>query len=96
MRQFHWWISGLDPHSGKRFLIYGDPQESVCRQKALEMLSGIDFKMKRLPTRDPNAAARMWKGERLAVHHDLSDAMRRQGRSKTLKRMLNKRMEGTL
>ena len=96
MRQFHWWISGTDPHTGHRFLIYGDPSESVCRQKALEMLSGIDFKMRRLPTRDISTAARLWKGSRLATHHDITDATRKLGRHKTVKRMLNKRMEETL
>ena len=91
MRSYHWWIGGIDPNTGKRFLIYGDPQESVARQKALEMLSGIDFKMKRLGTRDIGSASRMWKGQRLATSHDITDATRKLGHDKTLKRIQDKR-----
>jgi len=90
MRSYHWWISGLTPQ-GKRFLLYGDPQESVCRQKALEMLSRIDFRLKRLPTRDIGKASQMWKGGSLEKSHDITDATRKLGHNKTMKRIQDKR-----
>jgi len=91
MRSYHWWIYGVDPNTGKPFLIYGSPIESECRQKALEMLSGIDFKLKRLATRDITAASRQLRGYKLDKTHNITRSMRKLGHDKTMRRIQEKR-----
>jgi len=91
MRSYHWWIYGSDPATSKPFLLYGARSESECRQKALEMLSGLDFKMKRLPTRDITAASRMIRGHKLDKTHNITRSMRKLGHGKTMKRIQDKR-----
>jgi len=97
MKEFHFWIYGRNPDDGKVFLIYGCPArqgEDHCRQLALEMLGGMDFKMRRLDTRDIASASRQIKGQRLATTHDLTKSTKRLGHNKTIRRSRIKRQKG--
>lgn len=92
MRQYHWWIGCVDPETGKHHLIYGAPDygsdggEDVARSRALEMLSTLDFKLKRLPTRDLSTASAMWRGQRLAQGDGLHASSQRIGHEKSIAR----------
>lgn len=72
----YWWLTGkLD---GKTFLIFGsDVSEDDARRKGLEMLSGIDFEIKKLPTRNTARASQILKGGILEQDRDLRRATRR-------------------
>ena len=90
----YYWISARD-ETGKRYLIFGsDKDEDSARQKGLEMLGGVDFEIKRFPTRDLSRASSMMKGKRLEETHSLRDASKRLGHSKSVKRLRRKR-QGT-
>ena len=85
VRQYHWWVGTIDPEDGKPYLIYGAPDrgsdggEDAERVKGMETLGGLDFELKRLPTRDRGAASAMWKGDRLARGDGLHTSTRRLG-----------------
>lgn len=73
----YWWLVARDEH-GKTVLIFGsDRSEEDARQRGLEMLSGLDFAVKRLPTRDLGRASSLLKGNRLEEAHSLRDATQR-------------------
>lgn len=72
----YYWLTGYD-QEGKRFLIYGGATEDEARRQGLEMLSGMDFQIKALPTRHLPTASRMLKGGILEKSHDLHKATRR-------------------
>ncbi len=91
MREYHYWIVCKDPETGTPNLIYGDKDETKARQKAFEMLGGIDFELKRFPTRDLGTASAMLRGKRLEDGEGLHKAKERLGHERTLKRMLHKR-----
>lgn len=76
MRQYHWWIVAKD-EAGKTILIYGAPMEDAARERAFEMLPGIEFELRRLPTKDLGRASAMLKGNLLETTHDLKKATRR-------------------
>ena len=90
-RRYYYWITAKDPETGKPYLIFGGSDENEARMKGLEMLPGIDFDLKRLPTRDIGAASRMIKGGRLEETHSLRDAGQRIGHEKTVARRRRKR-----
>ena len=71
-----WWLTGFT--DGKRFLVFGsDKSEDDARQKGFEILGGVDFTIKRLPTRSLPNASRMLKGGILERTRDLKTATRR-------------------
>ncbi len=75
-RRYHYWIIARD-EKGQTILIYGAPDEQTARMRGLEMLPGVDFVLKRLPTRDLGRASSLLKGSLLEETHDLKRATRR-------------------
>jgi len=71
---------------GKPFLLFGGDTETECRQKGMEMLSGLDFQIKALKTRDISTASRMLKYGKLEKSHNLGEAKQRLGHDRTIKR----------
>ena len=72
-----WWLVARD-EQGKTVLIFGsDRSEDEARQKGLEMLGGLNFDIKRLPTRNLARASSLCKGNRLEQTHDLKEATKR-------------------
>jgi len=85
-RNWHYWITAKDPETGKPYLIAGGRTEEEARQKGLEMLGGIDFNIRRLPTINMAAASAMIKGRRLEKGKNLRKATERIGHNRTLRR----------
>ena len=89
-KEYHYWISAVDPdNNNKPYLLYACPAregEESARQKGLELLGGLDFKVKRYPTKDINTASAYLRGKRVEKTHSLGEASRRIGHSKSLKR----------
>lgn len=88
-REYHYWIVAEEPDSGKPYLIYGCPQrngEDQARQKGLETLNGLDFKLVTYPTRDLSRASSFLRGKRLSEGKGLKESARRQGHEGTIKR----------
>jgi len=91
----YWWIVVKDPETGKTNLVFGsDKSEDDARLQGLETLGGLDFEIKKLPTRDRNSASAMMRGKKLSQGEGLHRATRRIGRNKTLNRLLSKRRRG--
>ncbi len=88
MARSYWWLTGIN--EGKRFLIFGsDKSEDDARQHGLELLGGIDFTIKRLPTKNIAQASRMLKGNILEQTSDLGTATKRLKHKKIKGRRLN-------
>jgi len=88
-REYFYWLYGRNPEDGKGFLIYACPDregESTARTRGFEMLGGMDFKIKRLPTRDIGSASAMIRGVKLDTGMGLRRAQQRLGHDKTVKR----------
>ena len=77
--------------NGRPYLIYGGTDESSARQKGLEMLSGIDFEIKRYPTRDLAAASAYFRGKRLEQGDGLKKSSQRIGHNKSIKQLRRRR-----
>ncbi len=87
--RYFWWIVAVD--QGKTFLVFGsDRGEAEARQKALELLGGTDFDIKKLPTRDQGRASSLLKGNRLEQYHSLHKASQKLGHDRSLKRACGK------
>ena len=87
-RRYYYWIVAKDPETGKPYLIFGsDKDEADARQKGLEMLGGVDFEIKRYPTRDMATASAFLRGKRLEQSGSLGTAGKRIGHDKSLKRL---------
>lgn len=86
-RRDYYWLVCRDPDTGKPYLIKGGDSETEAREKGLEMLSGIDFEIKALPTRDTSAASAMIRGKRLEDTHDLRSARQKLGHERSIDRM---------
>ena len=72
----YWWLVGKN--QGKAFLIFGsDKSEEDARIHGLELLGGVDFEIKSLPTRNLALASSMLKGTILEGTRDLNIATRR-------------------
>lgn len=87
-RDWHFWISAND--HGKPYLIYGCPAkegEEAARMRGFELLPGIDFEIKRLPTRDIGTASSMIRGKRLEETHSLKKASRRIGHQRSIENL---------
>jgi len=68
MSRKYFWIVARDPDTGKTYLIAGGNTEEETRSKGLEMLGGVDFEIRALPTRDISSASRMVRGKGLKIH----------------------------
>ena len=92
-RRRHFWLVTTDPDSGKYFLIYGGPSEEEARQRGIEMLSGVDFEIRALRTRNLATASALVRGTRLESTHSLHRASERIGHDRSVRRYLQKRRE---
>lgn len=86
-RQPWYWIVASDPETRQPYLIFGGATEEEARQKGLEMLPGINFEIRMFRTRHLATASSCLRGLRLDGQHSLRDAGRRQGHTKSLKRL---------
>lgn len=90
MKRYYYWIATHD-EAGKPYLIFGsEHSEDEARQKALEMLGGLDFEIKRYPTKDLATASAFLRGKRLEGSHSLKEANKRIGHTKSLRRIKRK------
>lgn len=90
-QRIYYWLVTRDPGTGQPYLIYGGITEDEARQKGLEMLSGIDFEIRGLRTRNMARASAMVRGTRLEASHSLKEASRRIGHDKSLRRLHKRR-----
>jgi len=93
-RRKYFWLVANDPETGKPYLIYGGTTEAEARQQGIEMLSGVDFEIKALPTMNLQAASSMLKGRKLKKTHSLRKASERLGHTKSVRRMRRRRTTG--
>lgn len=91
MRNKYYWLIAKDPDTGKIFLIAGGRHEEEARQKGLEMLAGIDFEIRALPTIDLQTASAMVRGKRLEATQSLREAKQRLGHDRSLERYKRRR-----
>lgn len=91
-RRKYYYIAAKD-ETGKPYLISAAMcrTEDEARQHGMETLAGLDFKIVQYPTRDLNAAMRMYRGYRLDHGYGLRTAARRQGHEKSINRLKRKR-----
>lgn len=93
-REYHFWLACRDPETGRPYLIYGCPDrdgESACRDKGIEMLGGLDFEIKRYPTRNLAEASAFHRGWRLESGEGLRASTQRLGHEKSVARRLARR-----
>ena len=88
--QSWYWIVCTDPETNKNFLIAGGRTEDEARQRGMEMLGGLDFTIKRLPTRNLQRASSLLKGNRLEQTRSLRKASERLGHERTVRRRLRR------
>ena len=86
----YYWIITRD-EDGKPYIVTGGNTEEAARQSGLEMLGGLDFEIRKLPTINKDTASSYVKGSRLKETHSLKAAGQRVGRDKSLRRYLRKR-----
>jgi len=97
MRQYHLWLVTRDPDTGRPYLIYGAPDfgsgggEDECRSKGIEMLGGLNFEIKRYPTRNLAEASAFHRGKRLESGEGLHASTQRLGHEKSITRRLARR-----
>ncbi len=80
--RFHFWLVAV--YDGKPTLVYGGPDENSARQRGMELLPGVDFEIKRLPTYNLQRASSLIRGNRLEQSHSLKDATKRLGHDKSI------------
>ena len=85
-----WWIVTQN-EDGRPYLLTGSYDEEEARRKGIEMLGGLDFRLVQFPTTDQAKASAMLRGKRLESTHSVTQAARRQGHEKTVKRDVEKR-----
>lgn len=88
-RKTYYWLTAHD-EDGKPYLIYGGATEDEARQKGLEELGGVDFEIRKFPTRNLARASSMMKGHKLSTEHSLKKASARLGHDKSLSRTKRK------
>ncbi len=91
-RRKYYWLVTADPDTKKPYLVFGGNTEEEARQKGLEILGGIDFEIRGLPTRDMARASSMVKGRRLEDTHSLGRASERLGHNRSLNKLMRRRM----
>jgi len=89
-RRKYYWLVTRDPDTGKPYLILAGNSEDEARQKGLDMLGGLDFEIRALPTRDMGTASAMVRGKRLKETQSLKKASERQGHDRSLGRMMKR------
>lgn len=89
-RRKYYWLLTSDPDSGKPYLIFGGSTEAEAREKGLDVLGGINFEIRDLPTRNLSAASAMVRGKRLEDTHSLHRASERLGHTRSVKRFLRR------
>ena len=94
-RRNYYWLSAQD-ETGKSYLVYGGITEDEARQKGFEMLGGVDFEIKRLPTRNLATASSMLKGNRLEQTHSLREAGKRMGHNRSLKKLRHRQASSNI
>ena len=87
-REQYFWLVCSDPETGRPYLVAGGKTEEECRQKGLELLGGIDFEIRKLPTRNLARASSLLKGQRLESTKNLHKATERLGHERTVRRRL--------
>jgi hypothetical protein len=89
MKHYYFWLVSQD-EDGKPYLVFGGNTEDEARGKGLEMLGGMDFQIKRYPTKDLSTASSYYRGRRLERTQSLKEAGRRIGHSKSINRKLRR------
>ena len=90
-RKFYYWLVARDPDTKRPYLVFGsDKDEADARQRGLELLGGVDFEIKRYPTRDLATASAYLRGKRLEQSGSLGEAGKRIGHDKSLRRLRRK------
>lgn len=85
-RRKYYWLLAKDTETGQPFLIAGGDTEHEARQKGLECLSGVDFEIRGLYTRNLEKASQIVRGKRLEDTHSLQKARQRIGHEKSIRR----------
>ncbi len=71
-----WWLVAVD--HGETTLVFGsDISMEQARQHGLEILPGVDFNVKKLPTRNLARASSLLKGSILEETHSFKDATKK-------------------
>ena len=95
-RRKYYWLVTSDPDTGKPYLIFGGNTEEEARQRGLDLLSGIDFEIRGLPTRNLATASSMIRGKRLDDTHSLHKASEKLGHDRSLRRLRERIKRRTL
>lgn len=90
-RKLYYWILAKDPDTGRPFLIKGGWSEPEAREKAFEMLGGVDFEIRGLRTTNQDAASAIVRGKRLEETHSLKQASARIGHERSVRRAMKRR-----
>ena len=93
-RRYYYWITATD-ETGKPYLIFGHAEEEQARQRGLELLSGLDFQLVRLPTSNLSRASSFLKGNRLEETRSLRQASQRLGHDRSLRRLKRRNSQNT-
>ena len=91
-RKYFWLVTSA-PDTGKPYLIFGGDTEEQARQQGLDLLNGIDFEIRSLPTRSLPMASALIRGKRLDETHSLKRASERLGHNRSIAR-LRRRLAG--
>ena len=94
MRQYHFWLVSRDPDTGRPYLIYGCSDrdgEETARAKGIEMLGGLDFEVRRYPTRNLAEASAFHRGKRLEGGEGLRASTQRLGHERSVARKQERR-----
>jgi len=90
IRRYYYWIIA---HSENRpYLVFGGADEEEARRKELELLGGLDFEIKRFPTRNLAQASSFYRGKRLDDTHSLRDSSKRIGHDRSLTRLKKRKL----
>ena len=92
IRRYYYWIVTQD--DGKPYLVFGGNDEEEARRKGLELLGGLDFEIKRFPTRNLAQASSFYRGKRLDDTHSLRDSSKRIGHNRSLERLKKRKLRG--
>lgn len=92
VRRYYYWIVAQE--GGTPYLIFGGNDEEGARRKGLEILGGLDFEIKRFPTRNLAQASSFYRGKRLDDTHSLRDSSKRIGHDRSLARLKRRKQRG--
>jgi hypothetical protein len=90
-RYYYWLVAQAD---GKPYLVFGGDDENTARNKGLELLGGLNFEIKRYPTRDLGAASAFFRGKRLDETHSLRKSSERIGHDRSIARLKRRTLRG--